>query len=103
METFPTKTGSTVGILLASILLQRYLFRSLRLALASITTTEVAVFLIVVQVTGLASASLSDLAFNFGWLFTLTWNVVAAFLVGILLGSLWNQKALLGDNRKCPH
>lgn len=91
METLPTKTGGSLGILVASIFLSRFLFRRYRIAVISLGVTEAIVLLIIVCVTQLWSLALDDLFFNFGWLFELTWNVVLAFLLGSTAGHFWNK------------
>jgi len=91
METLPTKLGSSFGVLIATILLRRFVLRSLRLTVVSLVATEVVVFMIIVQVTGLLPFSLFHLHFNFGWLYGLTWNVIIACLLGVLVGHCWDR------------
>ncbi len=111
VESLSADVGSTVGVLLASILLRRYVVRSFWLAVACITTTEVAVLLIISKVAGLPSFSyldmfVSDMAFNLGWLFDVTWNVIAAFAIGSLIGHFWDRRARLrvsrSEDKACP-
>jgi hypothetical protein len=92
METLPTKIGASVGVFAASLFTSRYLLRSVVLALACLTATELTVLCIVVLVTGLSSFSLSDLRFNFCWLFQLTWNVVTAVIFGAAIGLVWERR-----------
>lgn len=92
METLPTKVGSSLGVLVASLFLRRYFLRSFRFALACLAATEVVAFLIITQVTGLSPFTLSNLRFNGGWLYALTWNVVVVFLLGAAIGHLWDRR-----------
>jgi uncharacterized membrane protein len=93
MEMLADKVGSSIGIMVASLLLARFLFRSIGVALICLAATEAVVFVIILQITGLSSFTLSDVRFNVGWLYSLTWNVVVAFVFGSLLGHLWYRRA----------
>ena len=86
METGPDKLGSSVAILVVSFVLGRYLFHSFIQALICLVFTEVLALLIILFVTGLFSFSWPHLRFNISWLFTLTWNVVATYIIGAWVG-----------------
>jgi hypothetical protein len=92
METLAGKVGSSIGVVVGSVLLRRFLLRSFGLALLCLVATEVVAFAIILQFTGLLSLRLSDLSFNVGWLYSLTWNVVFAFLLGVGIGHIWGQR-----------
>ena len=92
-ETLAAKVGCSVAILIASLIIRRYLLRFLGLALLCLATTEVIVLAIIICVTGLTSWTWSDVRFNIWWLFALTWNVVLAFLVGAVVGRFWDDWA----------
>lgn len=94
METLSGKVGSSLGVVTASLLLRRYLLRSVWLDLVCLAATEAVVFIIIVTVTGLLPFTLFNLRFNVGWLYALTWNVVVAFLFGVVLGHLWDRWAV---------
>jgi hypothetical protein len=89
METVATKVGSSVAITIVSFALARFVFRSLDVALVCFAVTEAVVLLIIVQITGLSLSNASDFAFNLGWLYSITWNVFIAFVIGTALGHLW--------------
>lgn len=93
MEMVADKVGASVGILIASVFLRRYLLRSFRLALLCLAVTEIAVLVIILQFTGLTTPTLSDISFNVEWLYSLTWNVVVTFLLGAGVGHIWDQAA----------
>lgn len=93
MEMHSDKVGASIGIVVAALLLRRYLLRSFGLALTCLAATEAAAFLIIIQFTGLMEFTLFDLRFNVGWLYALTWNVVVAFLIGTTIGHLWDRRA----------
>ena len=93
METVATKVGSSVAIMIVSFALARFVFRSLEVACVCFAVTEAVVLLIILQITGLSISNASDLAFNLGWLYSITWNVFVAFLTGIALGHLWYRSA----------
>ena len=92
METLTSKIGSSIGIVLGALLIRRFLLRSIGLALICLTATEVVVFFIILHFTGLLSFALSDLSFNVGWLYSITWNVVVAFLFGMIVGHYWYRR-----------
>jgi hypothetical protein len=52
MENIAAKTGGSIGILIASLFVRRYLLRSFRLAVACLATTEVLALLIIMFVIG---------------------------------------------------
>ena len=93
METVATKVGSSVAIMVVSFALERFVFRSLEVALVCFAVTEAVVLLIILEITGLSLLNASDLAFNLGWLYSITWNVFVAFVIGIALGHLWYHSA----------
>lgn len=93
MEMLADKVGASIGIAVAALLLRRFFLRSFGLALICLAATEVVVYIIILQFTGLLEFTLFDLRFNVGWLYTLTWNVVAAFLIGVAIGHLWDRRA----------
>jgi hypothetical protein len=92
-ETLAAKVGCSVAILIASIIIRRYLLRSFGPALLCLATTEVIVFVIIICFTGLTRLTLADVYFNVWWLFALTWNFVLAFLVGAVVGWFWDDWA----------
>jgi hypothetical protein len=91
MENFAAKVGGSIGILIASLLVRRYLLRSFRLAVACLATTEVLALLIIMFVIGLTGFGLEDVGFSVGWLYAITWNIVAAFFIGVAIGQLWDR------------
>jgi hypothetical protein len=92
-ESLAAKTGSSVAIVIASLVLGRYILRSFRLALLCLGSTELLVLLIIMGFSGLGMLALSDIRFNVWWLYAVTWNVVLAFLLGAGLGVLWFRRA----------
>lgn len=92
-ESLAAKVGCSVAILVASLIVRRYLLRSFWLAVLCLATVEVLVLLIIMFVSGLTTLTLADVRFNAGWLYGLTWNVVVAFLFGTAIGYLWDRKA----------
>jgi hypothetical protein len=92
MENFAAKVGGSIGILIASLLVRRYLLRSFRLAVACLATTEVLALLIIMFVIGLTGFGLEDVGFSIGWLYAITWNIVVACLVGVFIGHLWERR-----------
>lgn len=93
METVATKVGSSAAIMVVSVALARFVFRSLEVALVCFAVTEAVVLLIILQITGLSLSNGSDLAFNLEWLYSITWNVFIAFVIGTALGHLWYHSA----------
>lgn len=91
-ETLAAKVGCSVAILAVSLILRRYLLRSFGQALVCLATTEVIVFVIIVCISGLTRLTLANVRFNIWWLYALTWNVVLAFLVGTMVGQLWDDR-----------
>jgi len=91
-ETLAAKVGCSVAILIVSLIIRRYLLRSLGSALVCLATTEVIVFVIIICFSGLTRFALADVRFNACWLFALTWNVVLAFLVGTMVGQIWDNR-----------
>lgn len=91
MEMVADKVGASAGILITSLFLRRYLLRSIMLALLCLAVTEVIVLVIILQFTGLTT--LCDIGFNVRWLYSLTWNVVVAFLFGTVIGHVWDRAA----------
>jgi hypothetical protein len=79
METVASKVGSSFGIALISLALARYVLLSTKDKLACLVGTEAIVCMVVMGVSGLNDLSWSSLSFNLWWLWALTWNVVAAF------------------------
>lgn len=92
MEILSSKVGSSIGILVISLLIRLYVLRSLRLALTCLVLTETVVMFIVLFFTGLTLFSLADARFIVGWVYELTWNVVVAFLIGLVIGQLWDYR-----------
>lgn len=92
-EAFAAKAGSSVAIFVAALIIRRRLLRSFGLALACLAATEVAVLLIVICFSGLATLTMADVRFNAWWLYALTWNVVIAFLIGTVAGQFWDNWA----------
>jgi hypothetical protein len=88
-ETLAAKVGCSIAILVTSLVIRRYLLRSFGLALVCLAVTEIIVLLIIICFTGLTTPTLADIRFNAWWLYALTWNVIVAFLVGTVLGHLW--------------
>ena len=93
METVATKVGASLVIVVTSFVLERFLFRSLEVAFLCLAATEAAVLFIILKITGLPLTNLSDIAFNLGWLYSITWNVAVAFSVGTVLGHLCHRLA----------
>ncbi len=93
METIATKVGSSVAVMVVSLALARFVFRSLKVALVCFAVTEAVVLLIILQITDLSLSNASDLAFNLGWLYSVTWNVFLAFVIGTALGHWWYHLA----------
>lgn len=92
-ESLAAKTGSSVALVIVSLVLGRYVLRSFRLALLCLGSTEVLALLIITGFSGLGMLALSDIQFNLSWLYAVTWNVVLAFLLGGSLGVLWFRRA----------
>lgn len=92
MENFAAKIGGSIGILIASLFVRRYLLRSFRLAVACLAMTEVLALLIIMFVIGLTGFGLEDVGFSIGWLYAITWNIVVACLVGVSIGHLWERR-----------
>lgn len=92
-EPLSGKIACSVAILLAAMVLRRYLLRSFGLAVLCLLATEVAVFIIIMCFSGLLRPSLTDIGFNAGTLYQLTWNVVIAFLIGVAAGQFWDNWA----------
>ena len=93
MEMFADKVGASIAIVVASLLLGRFLFRSIGVALLCLAATELVALIIILQITGLSLSTLSDITFNVGWLYSMTWNVIVAFVVGSVPGHLWYRRA----------
>ncbi len=91
MEMLADKVGALCGILIATLFLRRCLLRSFRLALICLAATEVVVLVIILHFTGLTTLTLFDIGFNVGWLYSLTWNVVVAYILGAVFGHLWQR------------
>ena len=98
MEALAAKVGSSVAILAASLILRRYLLHSFGLALVCLATTEFIVLFIIHCFTGFGTFPWIDLPFSGSWLYRLTWNVVLAFLIGTVVGQLWNDWARSSTN-----
>lgn len=92
METIATKIGGSFAVMCAALLLRRYLFRSTKEAIICLIATEVAVFLIVLWFTGLLSLDWFAILFNLEWLFTVTWNVAVAYIIGMWVGDAVSKK-----------
>ena len=92
-ETLAGKVGCSVAILATALIIRRYILRSFGLALACLAATEVIVLFVVMSVSGLTTLTMTDIRFNGWWVYALTWNVVAAFLVGIAAGHFWDRRA----------
>lgn len=90
IETLSSKVGSSVAIILASCILRRFIYGSFGWALTCLAATEFVVLLIIMFVYGW-SLTAFDIAIYGRWLWKLTWNVVIAFLIGILIGQLWKK------------
>ena len=90
-EPLAGKIACSVAILLAAVVLRRYLLRSFGLAVLCLLATEVVVFLIITAFSGLTT--LTDIGFNAETLYQLTWNVVIAFLIGAAAGQSWDNRA----------
>lgn len=75
--------------MVAAFFLGRFLFRSFGVALACLAATEIVALIIILQITGPSLSTLSDVTFNAGWLYSMTWNVIVAFVLGAALGHLW--------------
>jgi len=90
-ETIAGKVGCSIGILIASLAIRRYLLRSFVLMLVCLALTEIIVLVIIICFTGLTRFAFSDIRFNAWWLYALTWNVVAAFLIGTVVGQFWEK------------
>jgi hypothetical protein len=91
MENFSAKVGGSIGVLIASLFVRRFLLHSFRLAVACLATLEVLAFLIILTVIGATGLGLEDFGYSMGWLYAITWNVVVACLVGFLIGQLWER------------
>jgi nitrate reductase gamma subunit len=92
METSSGKIGASIAILGVAFLLGRYLFRTFSQVLVCFITTEILVFLVIVQCTGLWTFTWFDFSFNMSWLFTMTWNVAVAYFIGAGIGNFLNKK-----------
>ncbi len=92
-ESLAGKTGGSVAILIASLLLGRYVLRSVGSALLCLAATEIIALLIIVGFSGLTTLTMADISFNAWWLYAVTWNVVLAFLLGAGFGLLWSRRA----------
>jgi hypothetical protein len=92
-ETLAGKVGCSVTILATAFIIRRYILRSFGLALVCLAATEVIVLFVVMSFSGLTTLTLADMRFNGWWVYALTWNVVAAFLVGITAGHFWDRRA----------
>lgn len=92
METSSGKIGASIAILGVSFLLGRHLFRSLSQILVCFITTEIIVFLVIIQCTGLWPVTWFDFSFNMSWLFTMTWNVAIAYFIGAGIGHFLTKK-----------
>mgnify|MGYP000993234737 CR=1 FL=1 len=99
-EPLSGKIGCSVAILLAAVVLRRYLLRSFGLAVLCLFATEVAVFIIIMSISGLTKPTLTDIGFNAGILYQITWNVVIAFLIGTVAGQFWDNWASKADALK---
>lgn len=88
-EPLSGKIACSVAILLAAVVLRRYLLRSFGQAVLCLLATEVAVFIIIMCFSGLLRPNLTDIGFNAETLYQLTWNVVIAFLIGAVAGQFW--------------
>lgn len=93
MEMLTDKIGASIGIVIAALLLRRYLLRSFGMALACLVATEVAALLIILCFTGLPVDRV-DLHNDGQWLYTMTWNVVISYLIGAVLGHWWDKRTV---------
>lgn len=85
-ESFGSRVGASVAILVAAVLLRRYVLRSLRPTLMCLAVAEsVALLLLFVAMD-------YSLVFAGVYLLLFTWNVVAAFLAGSLAAELWDRR-----------
>lgn len=92
-EPLAGKIACSLAILLAAVVLRRYLLRSFGLAVLCLLATEVAVFIIITCFSGVMRPNLTDIGFNAETLYQLTWNVVIAFLIGAAAGQFWDNWA----------
>ena len=93
METIPDKIGASILILCVAFFLGRYLFQSFSQVVICFIATEIIVFLVILQFTGLWSFTCFDFSFNISWLFTMTWNVAIAYFLGTVIGHIRKKKA----------
>jgi hypothetical protein len=91
-EPLAAKIACSIAILALTSILQRYLLRGIGAAMACLALTEVAVYVIIMGLSGLVAPTGANIAFNAWWLLALTWNVVIAFLLGTVLGALWMRR-----------
>lgn len=94
-ESLAGKSGGTIGILIAAIFIRVWLLRSLGLALVCLAATELTVLLLIMAISGLGIFTWSHIQFVGWWLYTTTWNVVAVYPLGLLVGTLldkWRTK-----------
>ena len=92
METGAGKLGASIAILISSFFLIQKLLKDIWQAIACIIGAEIFVLLIVFFITGLWSFTWFDICFNIGWLYTMTWNVVVAYILGVSIGLVINKK-----------
>ena len=86
METVSAKIGASIGILVISFLLSRYLLQSIRQIIVCYMCVEIFAFAIILFLTGLSSLTWFDLRSNISWLYAMTWNVTVVYIIGSALG-----------------
>ena len=91
IETLATKVSCSVTVMLAALILRRYLYNSSILACTCLVATEFIAFIVIMFFTRLWPLTIDDLLFNGRWLWRLTWNVVIAFVLGTVVGHLCQQ------------
>lgn len=92
-ESVAAKTGGSVAILIASVLVGRFILRSFSLALLCLAGTELIALLIIMGFSGLSMLTIADIGFNVWWLYAVTWNVALAFLLGAGFGVFWSRRS----------